>query len=99
LFSGNNAKQIERVAIEYNQMQYLVNKGKGLPFVENIDWVCKKFIKCHFLKRNFIKILSIEDYTNQKYSSYKSFFSTTVSFADYKRSIKYVIQGDFNSNS
>ncbi|CAB4405568.1 unnamed protein product [Rhizophagus irregularis] len=36
--SGNNAKQIERVAIEYNQMQYLVNKGKGLPFVENIDW-------------------------------------------------------------
>ncbi|RIA87792.1 oligomeric golgi complex component, COG2-domain-containing protein [Glomus cerebriforme] len=36
--SGNNAKQIERVAIEYNQMQYLVNKGKDLPFVENIDW-------------------------------------------------------------
>ncbi|CAG8671900.1 10692_t:CDS:10, partial [Funneliformis caledonium] len=36
--SGNNAKQIERVAIEYNQMQYLVNKGKDLPFVENIGW-------------------------------------------------------------
>ncbi|CAG8513317.1 6870_t:CDS:10 [Ambispora gerdemannii] len=36
--SANSAKQIERVAIEYNQMQYLVNKGKGLPFVENIDW-------------------------------------------------------------
>nr|CAG8494184.1 9220_t:CDS:10 [Entrophospora candida] len=36
--SDSNAKQIERVAIEYNQMQYLVSKGKGLPFVENIDW-------------------------------------------------------------
>ncbi|CAG8499793.1 2025_t:CDS:10 [Diversispora eburnea] len=34
----SNVKQIERVAIEYNQMQYLVSKGKGLPFVENIDW-------------------------------------------------------------
>ncbi|CAG8680100.1 4961_t:CDS:10, partial [Dentiscutata erythropus] len=36
--SGNSAKQIERVAIEYNQMQYLVSKGKDLPFVANIDW-------------------------------------------------------------
>ncbi|CAG8793416.1 12744_t:CDS:2, partial [Acaulospora morrowiae] len=36
--SGSNVKQIERVAIEYNQMQYLVNRGKDLPFVENIDW-------------------------------------------------------------
>ncbi|CAG8519748.1 4747_t:CDS:10 [Ambispora leptoticha] len=35
---ANSVKQIERVAIEYNQMQYLVNKGKGLPFVANIDW-------------------------------------------------------------
>ncbi|KAF9942124.1 Conserved oligomeric Golgi complex subunit 2 [Modicella reniformis] len=32
------AKRLERVAIEYNQMQYLVNKGAGLPFVTNIDW-------------------------------------------------------------
>ncbi|RIB06550.1 oligomeric golgi complex component, COG2-domain-containing protein [Gigaspora rosea] len=36
--SVNSAKQIERVAIEYNQMQYLVSKGKDLPFVANIDW-------------------------------------------------------------
>ncbi|KAF9115793.1 Conserved oligomeric Golgi complex subunit 2 [Mortierella sp. AM989] len=32
------AKRLERVAIEYNQMQYLVSKGAGLPFVTNIDW-------------------------------------------------------------
>ncbi|KAI1300543.1 Conserved oligomeric Golgi complex subunit 2 [Mortierella claussenii] len=32
------AKRLERVAIEYNQMQYLVSKGAGLPFVNNIDW-------------------------------------------------------------
>lgn len=33
------AKRLERVAIEYNQMQYLVTKGASLPFVTNIDWV------------------------------------------------------------
>ncbi|KAF9579837.1 Conserved oligomeric Golgi complex subunit 2 [Lunasporangiospora selenospora] len=33
------AKRLERVAIEYNQMQYLVGKGTGLPFVTNIEWV------------------------------------------------------------
>ncbi|KAF9935028.1 Conserved oligomeric Golgi complex subunit 2 [Linnemannia zychae] len=32
------AKRLERVAIEYNQMQYLVSKGASLPFVTNIDW-------------------------------------------------------------
>ncbi|KAG0300082.1 Conserved oligomeric Golgi complex subunit 2 [Linnemannia gamsii] len=32
------AKRLERVAIEYNQMQYLVTKGASLPFVTNIDW-------------------------------------------------------------
>ncbi|KAF9428441.1 Conserved oligomeric Golgi complex subunit 2 [Podila epigama] len=32
------AKRLERVAIEYNQMQYLVSKGANLPFVANIDW-------------------------------------------------------------
>ncbi|KAG0326541.1 Conserved oligomeric Golgi complex subunit 2 [Podila horticola] len=32
------AKRLERVAIEYNQMQYLVSKGANLPFVTNIDW-------------------------------------------------------------
>ncbi|RUS17090.1 oligomeric golgi complex component, COG2-domain-containing protein [Endogone sp. FLAS-F59071] len=31
-------KRIERVAIEYNQMQYLVTRGRDLPFVANIDW-------------------------------------------------------------
>ena len=33
------SKRLERVAIEYNQMQYLVSKGANLPFVTNIDWV------------------------------------------------------------
>ncbi|CAO3569691.1 unnamed protein product [Mortierella alpina] len=32
------SKRLERVAIEYNQMQYLVSKGANLPFVTNIDW-------------------------------------------------------------
>ncbi|CAG8507539.1 9713_t:CDS:10 [Paraglomus brasilianum] len=40
--SGGNAKQIERVAVEFNQMQYLVNRGQGLAFVENIDWRIKR---------------------------------------------------------
>jgi len=46
LFSNTSAatksdgKFIERVAIEYNQLQFLVEKGKDLPFVVNIDWVC-----------------------------------------------------------
>ncbi|KAF9093242.1 Conserved oligomeric Golgi complex subunit 2 [Mortierella sp. GBA35] len=40
LREGNEsvAKRLERVAIEYNQMQYLVSKGASLPFVTNIDW-------------------------------------------------------------
>lgn len=38
-FSISVAKRLERVAIEYNQMQYLVTKGASLPFVTNIDWV------------------------------------------------------------
>ncbi|KAI8800635.1 oligomeric golgi complex component, COG2-domain-containing protein [Cladochytrium replicatum] len=36
--SLNDGKLIERVAIEYNQLQYLVSKGKDLPFVTNIEW-------------------------------------------------------------
>ncbi|KAG9321674.1 hypothetical protein KVV02_004078 [Mortierella alpina] len=32
------SKRLERVAIEYNQMQYLVSKGANLPFVTNMDW-------------------------------------------------------------
>ncbi|KAF9437111.1 Conserved oligomeric Golgi complex subunit 2 [Entomortierella beljakovae] len=36
--SESVAKRLERVAIEYNQMQYLVTKGAGLPFVTNIEW-------------------------------------------------------------
>lgn len=39
LCSISVAKRLERVAIEYNQMQYLVTKGASLPFVTNIDWV------------------------------------------------------------
>ncbi|KAJ3091904.1 Conserved oligomeric Golgi complex subunit 2 [Quaeritorhiza haematococci] len=35
---GIDAKLIERVAIEYNQLQFLVTRGVGLPFVSNIDW-------------------------------------------------------------
>lgn len=31
-------KQIERVAIEYNQMQYLVRKGKNLALVAENEW-------------------------------------------------------------
>ncbi|KAI9016767.1 hypothetical protein DFJ74DRAFT_242318 [Hyaloraphidium curvatum] len=30
-------KLMERVAIEFNQLQFLVNRGKGLPFVQNLD--------------------------------------------------------------
>ncbi|KAF9949592.1 Conserved oligomeric Golgi complex subunit 2, partial [Mortierella alpina] len=36
--SESVSKRLERVAIEYNQMQYLVSKGANLPFVTNIDW-------------------------------------------------------------
>lgn len=32
-------KQIERVAIEYNQMQHLVKRGKHLPFMAENEWV------------------------------------------------------------
>ncbi|KAF9918850.1 Conserved oligomeric Golgi complex subunit 2 [Lobosporangium transversale] len=32
------AKRLERVAIEYNKLQYLVSKGADLPFVTSIDW-------------------------------------------------------------
>ncbi|CDS10439.1 hypothetical protein LRAMOSA03115 [Lichtheimia ramosa] len=31
-------KQIERVAIEYNQMQHLVKRGKHLPFMTENEW-------------------------------------------------------------
>ncbi|KAI8580015.1 hypothetical protein K450DRAFT_238952 [Umbelopsis ramanniana AG] len=31
-------KQIERVAVEYNQMQHLVSRGKALPFVVENEW-------------------------------------------------------------
>jgi hypothetical protein len=33
-----DGKMIERVAIEYNQLLFLVSEGKGLPFVQNSDW-------------------------------------------------------------
>lgn len=35
---SNSVKRIERVAVEYNQMLYLVNKGKDMPFVDEINW-------------------------------------------------------------
>ncbi|KAI8144116.1 hypothetical protein BJV82DRAFT_644216 [Fennellomyces sp. T-0311] len=31
-------KQIERVAIEFNQMQHLVGRGKDLPFMKENEW-------------------------------------------------------------
>ncbi|GAN06528.1 conserved oligomeric Golgi complex subunit 2 [Mucor ambiguus] len=34
----NLGKQIERVAIEYNQMQHLVRRGKNLAFVTENEW-------------------------------------------------------------
>ncbi|KAI9202619.1 oligomeric golgi complex component, COG2-domain-containing protein [Polychytrium aggregatum] len=34
----DDGKLIERVAIEYNQLQYLVGKGKQLPFVKSMSW-------------------------------------------------------------
>ncbi|CAO3624192.1 unnamed protein product [Cunninghamella echinulata] len=34
----NLGKQIERVAVEYNQMQHLVNRGKHLAFVNENEW-------------------------------------------------------------
>jgi len=34
-----DCKKIERIAVEYNQLHYFVEKGKGLKFISNIDWV------------------------------------------------------------
>jgi hypothetical protein len=47
-FSSSNLdkKQIERVAVEYNQMQHLVSRGKGLPFVLENEWVSSKTEGC-----------------------------------------------------
>ncbi|KAJ3292475.1 Conserved oligomeric Golgi complex subunit 2 [Borealophlyctis nickersoniae] len=33
-----DGKLIERVAIEFNQLQFLVSRGGNLPFVANIEW-------------------------------------------------------------
>ena len=35
-------KQVERVAIEFNQMQHLVGRGKDLPFMKENEWVSKQ---------------------------------------------------------
>lgn len=40
---GNNSgdidsKLIERVAIEFNQLQFLVHSVQGLPFVQGVEW-------------------------------------------------------------
>jgi len=37
-----DCKKIERIAVEYNQLQYFVEKGKGLKFISNIDWKITK---------------------------------------------------------
>jgi len=37
-----DCKKIERIAVEYNQLQYFVDKGKGLKFISNIDWKITK---------------------------------------------------------
>ncbi|KAI8377835.1 uncharacterized protein BYT42DRAFT_614487 [Radiomyces spectabilis] len=49
-------KQIERVAIEYNQMQYLVGRGKDLPLVAENEWRIKR-IK-DILQKNLSTALS-----------------------------------------
>eukprot|EP00842_Homolaphlyctis_polyrhiza_P004085 jgi/Hompol1/4678/HPOL_000800-RA len=45
-------KLIERVAIEYNQLQYLVSKGQNLAFVSKITW------KIEAIKRTLVSTLS-----------------------------------------
>jgi len=37
-----DCKKIERIAVEYNQLHYFVEKGKGLKFISNIDWKITK---------------------------------------------------------
>ncbi|KAI9330569.1 oligomeric golgi complex component, COG2-domain-containing protein [Zopfochytrium polystomum] len=49
-----DAKLIERVAIEYNQFQFVVSKGKDLPFVESVEW---RIVR---IKDKLTKILSQE---------------------------------------
>ncbi|KAI9141689.1 hypothetical protein BKA69DRAFT_1072027 [Paraphysoderma sedebokerense] len=34
----SDIKLVERIAIEYNHLQFLVRKGKGLKFMEGIQW-------------------------------------------------------------
>ncbi|KAJ1562355.1 Conserved oligomeric Golgi complex subunit 2 [Cladochytrium tenue] len=50
----DDGKLIERVAIEYNQFQFLVSKGKGLPFVESVQWRILR------IKEKLTKILANE---------------------------------------
>lgn len=40
-----DCKKIERIAVEYNQLHYFVEKGKGLKFISNIDWVYIKIYR------------------------------------------------------
>ncbi|ORX77586.1 COG complex component [Anaeromyces robustus] len=37
-----DCKKIERIAVEYNQLHYFVEKGKKLKFITNIDWKITK---------------------------------------------------------
>ncbi|TPX37876.1 hypothetical protein SeLEV6574_g07840 [Synchytrium endobioticum] len=36
--NDTDGKLIERVAIEFNQLQYFVSRGANLPYVSNIEW-------------------------------------------------------------
>ena len=47
---------IERVATEFNKLQFLVNKSRGLPLVEEIRPVCGNLLN------------SCEKFTGYKYS-------------------------------
>lgn len=58
-------KQIERVAIEYNQMQHLVGRAKGLPFMTDNEWVnqSKK------LKKNVLTRDTLAYHTHQRHAT------------------------------
>ncbi|TPX32873.1 hypothetical protein SmJEL517_g04076 [Synchytrium microbalum] len=38
VLANDDGKLIERVAIEFNQLQFFVTRGSNLPYVSNIEW-------------------------------------------------------------
>lgn len=68
--STSLGKQIERVAIEYNQMQHLVKRGKHLPFMTENEWVT--FIHCMGYKA-YIHQGPIAHHTYQGYITEQAF--------------------------